>query len=86
MAEYKPRVIDSLLADKLGAMGAVLIEGPKFCGKTTTGQAVNINKNAVQFFFVGFELLEPLLTFFLPCGKFIANQSSHFFLPPTVRL
>ena len=49
-------------------------------------QAVNINKNAVQFFFVGFELLEPLLTFFLPCGKFIANQSSHFFLPPTVRL
>lgn len=38
MAEYKPRVIDSLLADKLGAMGAVLIEGPKFCGKTTTGE------------------------------------------------
>ena len=38
MAEYKPRVIDSLLADKLEAMGAVLIEGPKFCGKTTTGE------------------------------------------------
>lgn len=38
MAVYKPRVIDSLLADKLEAMGAVLIEGPKFCGKTTTGE------------------------------------------------
>lgn len=38
MADYKPRVIDSLLADKLEAMGAVLIEGPKFCGKTTTGE------------------------------------------------
>lgn len=38
MNEYRPRVIDSLLADKLEAMGAVLIEGPKFCGKTTTGE------------------------------------------------
>lgn len=31
-------MIDGLLADKLEAMGAVLIEGPKFCGKTTTGE------------------------------------------------
>ncbi|MDO5342265.1 MAG: DUF4143 domain-containing protein [Bacteroidia bacterium] len=35
MTEYLPRVAEALLADKLGAMGAVLIEGPKFCGKTT---------------------------------------------------
>ena len=32
---YRKRVVDSLLAEKLEAMGAVLIEGPKACGKTT---------------------------------------------------
>lgn len=32
---YKKRVADRLLADKLEASGAVLIEGPKYCGKTT---------------------------------------------------
>lgn len=35
MNEYKARVADRLLADKLEASGAVLIEGPKYCGKTT---------------------------------------------------
>lgn len=35
MAEYKKRIADKILADKLEAMGAVLIEGPKYCGKTT---------------------------------------------------
>ena len=38
MKQYKNRVIDRLLSDKLEAMGAVLIEGPKYCGKTTTGE------------------------------------------------
>ena len=33
---YKPRIADGLLRQKLDAMGAVLIEGPKACGKTTT--------------------------------------------------
>lgn len=33
---YKPRVVDEILAWKLEAMGAVLVEGPKACGKTTT--------------------------------------------------
>lgn len=35
MKEYKKRVADSILSDKLEAVGAVLIEGPKYCGKTT---------------------------------------------------
>ena len=35
MKEYKNRIADQILADKLEAMGAVLIEGPKYCGKTT---------------------------------------------------
>ncbi|MDE7473664.1 MAG: DUF4143 domain-containing protein [Muribaculaceae bacterium] len=36
--EYKPRIADSILANKLKGMGAVLIEGPKWCGKTTTAE------------------------------------------------
>ena len=35
MKEYKNRIADQILADKLEAMGAVLIEGPKYCGKTS---------------------------------------------------
>lgn len=35
MKEYKARIADKILAEKLEAMGAVLIEGPKYCGKTT---------------------------------------------------
>lgn len=35
MKEYKNRIADRILADKLDAMGAVLIEGPKYCGKTS---------------------------------------------------
>lgn len=44
MNEYKNRVADRLLAEKLEAFGAVLIEGPKYCGKTTlaTQQARSI--------------------------------------------
>lgn len=33
--EYKQRIADQILVDKLEGMGAVLIEGPKYCGKTT---------------------------------------------------
>lgn len=33
---YKSRIADQILRDKLDAMGAVLIESPKACGKTTT--------------------------------------------------
>ena len=38
MADYRKRIADVLLAEKLEAMGAVLIEGPKACGKTTTAE------------------------------------------------
>lgn len=36
--EYRKRLADNLLKEKLEAMGAVLIEGPKACGKTTTAE------------------------------------------------
>lgn len=36
--KYKKRVADKLLAEQLEAAGVVLIQGPKWCGKTTTAQ------------------------------------------------
>ncbi len=35
MEKYKARIADKILKEKLDAMGAVLVEGPKYCGKTT---------------------------------------------------
>lgn len=36
MSDYRKRIVDSMLRDRLEAKGAVLIRGPKWCGKTTT--------------------------------------------------
>ncbi|MBD5378856.1 MAG: ATP-binding protein [Bacteroides sp.] len=36
--EYKSRIVDSILSKKLKGMGAVLIVGPKWCGKTTSAE------------------------------------------------
>ncbi len=38
MKQYKHRIVDYVLERKLKGMGAVLIEGPKWCGKTTTAE------------------------------------------------
>ena len=35
---YRPRIADRLLARKLKGKGAVLVEGAKWCGKTTTAE------------------------------------------------
>lgn len=35
MENYKQRIADRILEDKIDAMGGVMIEGPKYCGKTT---------------------------------------------------
>ena len=53
---YKPRIADRLLVRKLAGKGAVLIEGPKWCGKTTTARQqakslldlVDINGDAIH--------------------------------------
>ena len=37
---YRPRIADHLLAEKLEGKGAVLIEGAKWCGKTTTAEQI----------------------------------------------
>lgn len=38
MSAYKPRIADAMLAARLRRKGAILIEGPKWCGKTTTAK------------------------------------------------
>ena len=38
MAKYKQRIADKILERKVLGKGAVLIEGPKWCGKTTTAK------------------------------------------------
>lgn len=38
MEGYNNRILDSVLREELDAMGAVVVEGPKACGKTTTAE------------------------------------------------
>lgn len=40
MVKYKQRIADVLLERKLAGKGAVLIDGPKWCGKTTTARQI----------------------------------------------
>lgn len=37
MSTYLNRIVDNELSLRLEAFGATLIVGPKWCGKTTTG-------------------------------------------------
>ena len=41
MKKYKSRIADEILERKLKGKGAVLIEGPKWCGKTTTAEQIS---------------------------------------------
>ncbi len=38
MKEYRKRIADEILQKKLRSKGAVLIQGPKWSGKTTTAE------------------------------------------------
>ena len=40
MKIYKKRILDEILVEKLESAGAVLMEGPKWCGKTTTSEQI----------------------------------------------
>ena len=44
---YRPRIVDSILDRKLSVFGAVVITGPKGCGKTTT--AKQKAKSVIEF-------------------------------------
>lgn len=47
MKEYIPRIVDNVLKNKLEYMGAVLIEGCKWCGKSTTAR--QFAKSYIEF-------------------------------------
>lgn len=40
MKNYRKRILDDILAEKLESAGAVLVEGAKWCGKTTTSEQI----------------------------------------------
>ena len=40
MRKYKARIADKILEKRLLGKGAVLIEGAKWCGKTTTAEQI----------------------------------------------
>ena len=40
MLNYRRRIVDEILMEKLEGKGAVLVEGPKWCGKTTTAEQI----------------------------------------------
>lgn len=46
MAEYYDRLIERIIEKKMKSSGAVAIEGPKFCGKTTT--ALRYSKSDIR--------------------------------------
>lgn len=41
--EYRKRIADDILKRKLEGKGAILIEGPKWCGKTTTAEQIAVS-------------------------------------------
>ena len=47
MEKYLKRVLDDIIEKKMQSIGAVLIEGPKWCGKSTT--AKNHAKSIIEF-------------------------------------
>ncbi len=47
MTVYHRRVVDAELDRRLGAIGAVLIDGPKACGKTETATTVRASRKMI---------------------------------------
>ena len=44
MSVYRPRIADIQLKKMIRRIGAVLIQGPKWCGKTTTAEQIAASK------------------------------------------
>lgn len=46
MEKYLTRILDKVIKERLEAKGAILIVGPKWCGKTTTGK--HLSKSIIE--------------------------------------
>ena len=40
MGNYRHRIVDEILLNRVGSAGAVVLEGAKWCGKTTTCEQI----------------------------------------------
>lgn len=66
ISEYMPRVADEILQNCLRAKGAVLIEGAKWCGKTSTARhkarsEVSIDDPRLHTQYMNIAMMEPTL-------------------------
>ena len=43
--KYRPRLVDRELTLRLASTGAVVIEGPRACGKTATGRQKAVSED-----------------------------------------
>ena len=68
--KYKARIADSLLKEKLDTFGAVLIIGPKGCGKTTT--AKQQSKSVIEF--QDEEKKRPIFKYGKRCTEYAFNR------------
>jgi predicted AAA+ superfamily ATPase len=61
MRKYIPRLIEATIADQMRAAGCVVIEGPKWCGKSTTAErfAKTLVKLRNPIVFKKYETLAP---------------------------
>lgn len=70
--EYLPRIADSLLVKRLAYKGAVLIEGPKWCGKTSTAR----RQSKSELDLADTEILEESLALIQINGKALLEGAS----------
>jgi len=70
MEQYKKRIADDILTRKLRGKGAVLIQGPKWCGKTTTAK-----QQAASSLFMSDNLEQNIKLANLNPGLLLAGES-----------
>lgn len=71
---YKPRITDKLIERKLKGKGAVLIEGPKWCGKTTSAEQF---AKSVLYMTKSEELRANLFMSELDTSKLLNGETPH---------
>ena len=81
MDGYKHRIMDILLEKKLQAKGAVFIEGPKWCGKTTTAEEIASSK-IMQARTDVKNKVHPINTYFFSCIASILSSKNFSSLYP----
>ena len=77
MSGYRARIADAELVSRLEYTGAVVIEGPKACGKTSTGRAHTASEVLLDTDATARALMDvnPALILPLPCTTIAAPQT-----------